>query len=260
MPLTFDMPLEELHNYLLNKALHPTTIPPTLEELLIEYAIAREALRLTMAQARTGWPPQPSTGQPDIRWNMVLGAGRTLTHALHRHHAAMIMLDALEPWGVTTLALDQHHLLNMLGAIAIAQPIAAVELTARNFLLNLGTVVAPIGYSSRGQTALSLKIEFANGNLHEMDIPYGEIQVVDLPPDQKASLEIQPARHLDIGVGQPGRSAVAEVEGGVLGLIIDARGRPLRLPRNDEQRQQLLVQWANSLASPIQFTMPTMDG
>lgn len=258
--LPFDIPLEELHNHLLNKALHPTTIPPTLEELMIEYAIAREALRVTMAQARTGWPLQPSTGQSDIRWNMVIGAGRTLTHALHRHHAAMIMLDALEPWGVTFLALDQHHLLNMLGAIAVAQPIAAVELTSRNFLLNLGTVVAPTGYSPRGQTALSLKIEFANGDIHEMDIPFGEMQAVDLPPGQKASLEIRPARHLDIGVGQPGRSAVAEVEGGVLGIIIDARGRPLRLPRNDEQRQQQLVQWANSLASPTQLTIPTMDG
>jgi uncharacterized protein (TIGR01319 family) len=251
--LPFDMPLEDLHNQLLNKALHPTSIPTTLEDLMIEYAVAREALRVTMAQARTGWPQHPITGQSDIRWNMVIGAGQTLTHALHRHHAAMIMLDALEPWGVTTLALDHNHLLNKLGAIAVVQPVAAVEITTRNFLLNLGTVVAPTGYGSDGQTALGVKIEFADGAVQELDIPFGEIQVIDLPPDQKATLEIRPARHLDIGIGQPGRSAVAEVEGGVLGIIIDARGRPLRLPRNDEQRQAKLRQWINSMAGEHQL-------
>lgn len=251
--LPFDMPSDDLRNHLLNKALYPNSIPTTPEDLMIEYAIAREALRVTMAQARTGWPLQPSTGRPDIRWNLVIGAGRTLTHALHRHHAAMIMLDALEPWGVTTLALDQHHLLNMLGAIATAQPVAAVEVITPDLLLNLGTVVAPTGYGTSGRTALSLKIEFANGNIQEKDIPFGDIQMIDLPPGQKATLEIRPARHLDIGVGQPGRSAVAEVEGGVLGLIIDTRGRPLRLPGNNEQRQTKLIQWADSLAGQNQL-------
>jgi hypothetical protein len=226
---------------------------------MIEYAIAREALRVTMAQARTGWPPEPSTGRPDIRWNMVIGAGSTLTHALHRHHAAMILLDALEPWGVTTLLLDQHHLFNMLGAIAAAQPVAAVEVITPDLLLNLGTVVAPTGYGTGGKTALSLKIDAANGDTHEMDIPFGNLQVIDLPPGQKATLEIRPARHLDIGVGQPGRSAVAEVEGGVLGLIIDARGRPLRLPGNKEQRQAKLIQWADSLAGQQQLFNREME-
>jgi hypothetical protein len=226
---------------------------------MIEYAIAREALRVTIAQARTGWPQNPSTGQPDTRWNMVIGAGRPLTHALYRHHAAMIMLDALEPWGVTTLALDQHHLLNMLGAIAVVQPIAAVEVITHDFLLNLGTVVAPTGYSSGGQTALNLRVEFAEGRIQEMEIPFGEIEVIDLPPGQKAMLEIRPARHLDIGVGQPGRSAVAEVEGGILGIIIDARGRPLRLPKNNQQRQAKLIQWADSLAGQHQILNRELD-
>jgi hypothetical protein len=246
--LPFDIHPQDLHNQLLNKALHPTTIPASPEDLMIEYAIAREALRTTVTQARAGWPLQPSTGQADIQWNMIIGAGRTLTHALHRHHVAMIILDALEPWGVTSLALDQYDLFNMLGAIAAVQPIAAVEITSQDFLLNLGTIVAPTGHSSSGKIAFSLKMESANGDIREIEIPFGEIQVVDLPPGQKATLEIRPARHLDIGIGQPGRSAVAEVEGGILGVIIDARGRPLRLPRDDKQRQAKLAHWTNSLA------------
>jgi len=37
-----------------------------------------------------------------------------------------VLLDGLEPWGVTSLALDVAGLATMLGAIATIQPIAAV--------------------------------------------------------------------------------------------------------------------------------------
>jgi len=60
-------------------------------------------------------------------------------------------------------------------------------------------------------------------------------------------LEIRPARHFDIGLGQPGRGALAEVEGGILGIIIDARGRPLRLPKDETQRQAHIRQWLEEL-------------
>ncbi len=41
---------EELRNRIGNKMIRPTTIPQTLEELKIEQAIAREALRLAFIQ------------------------------------------------------------------------------------------------------------------------------------------------------------------------------------------------------------------
>ena len=40
----------ELRNRIKNKMIRPTTIPQTLEELVIEQAIAREALRLAFEQ------------------------------------------------------------------------------------------------------------------------------------------------------------------------------------------------------------------
>ncbi len=249
--LPFDIEATVLHGHLLNKSLHPGTIPTTYEELMIEYALAREALRLTVARSRTGWPPHPATGQPDLPWNMLVGAGQTLTRAPSPHYAAMILLDAVEPWGVTTLALDHHHLLNKLGVVAAVDPVAAVEVTEDDFLLNLGTLIAPLGHGVVGQTALNLKIDTANGLSQELDVPYGALQVVPLPPGHTATVEMRPARYLDIGVGQPGRSVVAEVEGGILGLIIDARGRPLRLPRNHQQRQERLSWWEQRLAGQV---------
>ena len=91
----------------------------------------------------------------------------------------------------------------------------------------------------------------------EKEILFGDIELLPLPAGEKASLEIRPERHFDIGLGQPGRGAVAQVEGGLLGVIIDARGRPLRLPGDDLERQQQLQQWLNALgvnyATPVDY-------
>ena len=251
--LPFEMTPAELYNHLLNKSLHPASIPTMYEDLMIEYAVAREAIRLVMAQARPGWSGPSSGGRADIPWNLLIGAGRTLTHAPHPGHAAMILLDGLEPWGVTSLALDISGLTNLLGAVAAVQPVAAVEVGSRDAFLNLGTVIAPLGHGTPGKAALKLKMRAAASAGHaelppvELEVPYGAIELIELPPGQKAILEIRPARHFDIGLGQPGRGAVTEVEGGFLGIVIDARGRPLRLAEDDGQRYELLNQWFSKL-------------
>jgi hypothetical protein len=164
----------------------------------------------------------------------------------------MILLDGVEPWGVTSLALDISGTTSMLGSIAAVQPVAAVEIGARDTFLNLGTVIAPMGHGTPGKAALRVKLRAdASSSTEfepvEIEVPYGSIEVMELPSGQKATLEIRPTRHFDIGLGQPGRGAVTKVEGGVLGVIIDARGRPLRLPQDETVRQDWLEQWMSKL-------------
>ena len=48
----FDMDERELRNRIKNKMIRPTTIPQTLEELVFEQAVAREALRLAYRAAQ----------------------------------------------------------------------------------------------------------------------------------------------------------------------------------------------------------------
>lgn len=245
--LPFDIPPTELTNRLLNKTLHPTTIPETEEEVLIEQAVAREALRLVMAQVREGWSFQPGLGAEPLHWNLMIGAGSTLTKAPQHGYAVLTLLDGLEPWGVTGLALDSAGLATMLGSLAIVQPVAAVEVAARHAFVNLGTVIAPAGHGQPGKTALKFKVNYANGQYTEAAIPYGALHVIPLPVGEKATLEIRPAHYFDIGLGQPGRGALIEVEGGVMGVIVDARGRPLKLPADETQRQTQLRQWLSQV-------------
>jgi hypothetical protein len=237
--LPFEISPEELYDQLLNKTIHPTTLPSSAEDLLIEQAVAREALRLAASQTR-----QKGTM---LQWNLMIGAGRTLTGSPHAAQAALVMIDGLEPCGVTSMALDKNGLVNMLGAIAVVDPVAAVKIAAQDAFLNLGTVVAPAGHGTLGKPAVKIKLTYENDEIYEKEIVYGDIEMIDLPLGQKAKLEVRPARHFDIGLGQPGRGAVAEVEGGVLGVVIDARGRPLRLAVDDVERQEQLQQWLSGL-------------
>jgi hypothetical protein len=237
--LPFGLSPEELYNILLNKSLHPTTIPSTYQDLIIEHAVAREALRFTANQTQ-GLPP-------DTQWNLIVGAGKTLTGTPQAAQAALILVDAFEPWGVTSLVLDKYSIVNMLGLIAAAEPTAAAQIVAKDTFLNLGTVIAPAGHRSAGKPVMKIKLDLPGGETIEKEFLYGTVDAIPLAPGQKATLEIHPARHFDIGLGQPGRGAVAEVEGGALGIIIDARGRPLRLPKDGIQRQEQLQQWLTSL-------------
>ena len=51
--MPFEVDEGELRNRFKNKMIRPTTIPQTLEELRIEQAVAREALRLAFEQHKT---------------------------------------------------------------------------------------------------------------------------------------------------------------------------------------------------------------
>jgi hypothetical protein len=55
-------------------------------------------------------------------------------------------------------------------------------------------------------------------------------------------LELRPTRRFDVGLG-PGKGGKRRINGGLAGLIIDARGRPLRLANEPEERHVQTRQW-----------------
>src|SRR5207253_1332085 len=82
-----------------------------------------------------------------------------------------------------------------------------------------------------------------------LSIP-GSIGRLALPVGQKGQLTLRPAGGVRIGrnaAGSEVTSDIAAISGSALGVIIDARGRPLRLPDDPLARQQLLWDWLVSL-------------
>ncbi len=243
--LPFQMDPGEAHNRIVNKGLRPMTIPDTEEDLLLEQAAARAAIALTLERARSRWigaqAPLYAGLVPPV--DLVIGRGAVLTEAPKAGQAALILLDGLQPTGVCTLALDQASLLPQLGALASVHPVAAAQALARDGLFRLGTAIALTGTGKEGSVALKLKVEYDDGRTLRVEVPYGSLEVIPLVTGKRAVVEMRPSSRFDVGLGSRGRGATTEVDGGAVGIIVDARGRPLALPREGEKRRAKIQEW-----------------
>jgi hypothetical protein len=241
--LPFELQPGELEAFVLDKELRPSTIPPDGRELLIEQALAREIVRSIVKLARPGWSRLAPRGRgpAPVLFERIIGAGCVIAQATRPGQAALLLLDALEPTGVFELLLDVYGLLPGLGAAATVYPLSTVQVIEHKGLLSLGTVVVPTGVARPGETILSLKMSYEMGGDLEVDVTAGTLEVLPLPPGQKATLKLQPRRGIDIGRV---RKSIP-VEGGALGLVVDARGRPLarHLPSDPEMRRERIQQW-----------------
>jgi hypothetical protein len=155
-----------------------------------------------------------------------------------------MVLDGLQPVGVTTLILDQNHLAAALGAAAATNPVLTIQVLDSNAFLHLGTVISPVGKARAGTPILRLKVTYPSGEIAELEINQGDFRVLPLPYGQSASVQLQPLQRFDIGMGAPGRGGLLRrVVGGVFGIIVDARGRPLKLPADTSSRYELYKEW-----------------
>jgi hypothetical protein len=241
----------EIRNLLHNKTIRYRTVPQTPQELLIEQAVTREMLRLTVGNLAPHWPQGASRLYPDLlpKFHLIVGGGGALINTPNYGQAALMLLDALQPIGVAGLALDKVRMMAPLSAVAMVNPAAAAQLMERDALLNLGTVVAPAGTAREGETALTLRIEYEDGRQLDVEVPYGTLEVIPLPAAQTANLELRPTRRFDVGLGTRGQAGTTKVEGGLLGIIIDARGRPLLTAQDPEQQRERMQRWLWDMGS-----------
>lgn len=264
--LPFRMAERQLRNRIKNKMIRPTTIPQTLEELIVEQAVAREALRLAFEQHKSlavglkGVQQQRTISDAFsqtetggtlvdmISLDMIIGSGGVLSHAPRRSQAAIMMLDAFLPEGATRLAVDSIFMMPQLGVLAQVNRDAAMQVFRRDCLINLGTCIAPVGKGSEGKSCIDIEASMPDGSTLQKEISFGQMLVIPLPDGQRAKLDLRPRSGFDVGEGS-GKSMELEVSGGVVGIIVDARGRPLQLPQDDDQRMRKLQEWAAALST-----------
>ena len=260
----FDIEEGDLRNRIKNKMIRPTTIPQTLQELILEQAIAREALRLAFEQHKqlavelrgvqqqrtiSEAFDQAESGQTLVNMfslDMLVGSGGVLSHAPRRQQAMLMMIDAFQPEGITHLAVDSIFMMPQLGVLAQVNPEAATQVFERDCLIHLGTAIAPIGVGKTGEACLSVEISTDGKPSIAEDVPYGELRLYPLSLGEKASLKLHPSRRFDVGAGS-GNMVEAEAMGGVVGLVIDTRGRPLEIPTDTAQRVAQLTEWQTAL-------------
>jgi hypothetical protein len=154
-------------------------------------------------------------------------------------------MDGFQPEGVTQLAQDSVFMMPHLGVLSTVHPKAAMEIFEKDCLIRLGTCVAPRGIMKNNGNALKFKVDHQEGVV-EGDVPFGSIKVIPLNPNGTAKISLIPAKDLDVGTG-PGRHLETTVEGGVVGLIFDCRGRPIQIPEDQASRREKLLSWFQAL-------------
>lgn len=239
----------ELRNFIHYKTVAPHTVPADLDDLHREFALARQAMRGVLKRARAQWPASAPGPRADLMpWcDLIIGGGAVLGHAPSAGAAALLLLDGLEPTGITNLALDRHHLLASLGAVAYVNPLAATQVLERDALLDLGMAISVVGSAREGDTVCDATLVNDAGVETKRSIKYGSLEVLHLPLGRTGKLSLRPRAGMDIGKG-PGRGWKSDVIGSVVGIIIDARGRPLALPTSSVERAEKLQAWLSRLA------------
>ena len=233
--------------------IRPTTIPQTLEALVFEQAVAREALRLAYIQHREfattlkGVQQQRTVGDTfaqqqsgqsivdNMRLDLLVASGGVLSHAPRMQQTAALLIDAFEPEGVTELAKDSIFMMPHLGVLASVHPQAALEVFEKDCLITLGTCIAAKGLGKPGKACFTYHISGATLN-ERGELPFGEVRLFPLGEGETATVIIEPAKGFDVGAG-PKKRIECEVKGGTVGLFLDARGRPLMSPEDDDVRQ-----------------------
>ena len=258
VPFTIDE--QTLRNRIKNKMVRPTTIPQSLHELQIEHAIAREALRLALIHHKslaTGLKgvqqertisdvfEQRTSGKTLIdllKLDLIVGSGGILSHAPRRIQSMLMMVDAYEPLGVTTLSVDSIFMMPHLGVLSTVNEQAATDVFVRDCMVYLGTCIAPIGQGKDGERCADYEVALPDGRIEKGTLAFGDLKLFSLTRDQQATVTLQPSKQVDLGVG-PGQSFTRTVKGGVVGLMLDGRGRPLQLPTDQAARVAMLTRW-----------------
>jgi hypothetical protein len=267
----FDIDRKELTNRIGNKMIRPTTVPQSLEELFIEQAIAREALRLSFKQhkefavglkgiqkERTISDAFDQSGSGESLVNMMdldllVGSGGVLSHAPRREQSAKMLIDSFMPEGITQLAVDSIFMMPQLGVLAnidkedIGEEArnAALEVFHKDCLIRLGTCLAPIGDVNTGTVVLNVKLKFSDKTTIEKDVKRNELYRISAIYEP-IEAELTPHKKMDIGSG-PGVPISTTIYGGLVGIVLDGRDRPISIPADAQERLSHLNDWSNAL-------------
>ncbi|RRR78240.1 MAG: hypothetical protein EI684_00585 [Candidatus Viridilinea halotolerans] len=244
-------PIEDsvLTERLLNKLLRPQLLPASREAIYLTHALACEALRATYAAS------SEVAAVGDFDW--LLAAGGVLAHSPHHGLALLTLLNGIEPTGesdhpVVDVFLDTLGLLHTGGALAGLDAEAAITMLDRDMLRSvpLASVVTLLGAGKPGEVAAQVELSAVKGKTQQVNVVHGEIVCLPLAQGQYGQLRITPAAGVRVGTAAPGEvlaSPGADMAGSALGLVIDARGRPLRLPEAAAARYALLWRWLVAL-------------
>ncbi len=260
--LPFDIEEIELTNRIANKMIRPTTIPQSLEELIIEQALAREALDLSFQQHKqfavslkgvqqertiSEAFEQSSSGKTLVdmkELDLIVGSGGVLSHAPRRNQSFMMMVDSFRPEGITQIAVDSIFMMPQLGVLSSIHEAAALEVFDRDCLIRLGTSINPI-FSKAPKNDKLFDYEYSyEGKDFSGSIKLNEVDLLPIPYS-KLNISLNPSPGVDLGNGV-GQKVQSEIWGGEVGILLDGRFKDEK-GNIISRDKQLLLDWYNKI-------------
>jgi len=157
------------------------------------------------------------------------------------------MMDAYLPEGVTELSVDSIFMMPQLGVLSKVHPEAATQVFLKDCLIRLGTCVAPVGRAKEGKTVLKANVKMPDGKALDLNLKYGDLKVIPLEVGKEAELDLHPAGGIDVGEGKK-KPLKRKIQGGVVGIIFDCRGRqPFEVPKDKNKRIEKLQTWIDAM-------------
>jgi hypothetical protein len=213
----------------------PSTLPQTPEELSAIQAAARLQLAAIAEESVSG------------SLDLLIGAGRTIGAAPHPSQAARMLLDGIRPIGVTQLAIDAAAVLGPLGSLPDDEIREGLSLLGEDLLVPLGTAVVCRG-GEPGRVAMRVTVHRSGWPTQApMELRSGQLQVVPLSRGQEAEITVELMDNVSLGAPRRAPRIQANATGGAVGLILDARGAPIALPRRGDDRREVLAGWRDTL-------------
>jgi hypothetical protein len=226
------------HAALLNQSIRPWTTPAGAVELAALNAAGRYALSFSAQMWRAGNAP------PLSEVDLLLLGGAPPARGGKPGATILMALDALGLSGIFSIAADTVGLAPALGALARINPQAAAQALESDCLSTLGTAFVPnIPARMTQGPAMKIQVEPARGGQLQAQVDVGSLELIPLGQGEKAQVEIRPQFGVNFGPAFRGGVFRREVQGGTVGLIVDARGRPLPLPESIERHRELVQEW-----------------
>lgn len=240
--LPLHVPDDVVRDYLWQKTLYPASLPANQEGLAIEQALARQALRMAMQQFTSKYP-----GLANQLYDPIFASGAAISQAANPIQTLLILMDGLQPAGITTLVLDQNGVTPTLGAVAEFSPLLPVQVFDSGAYLRLCTIVAPLTGARYGTPILEARLEFEGGGEERRQVRKGELVSLPVEQGQVAILHLKSLHGTLIDPHSTKNSFKYKIHGGACRAVIDGRGRPLALPPDASRRRDLLKKWSMAL-------------
>ena len=224
--LPFEVKISEIQNYFANKKLYPQIIPTTKREIRLEQAAARVRVKSLIVNRKSSIDGE----------NYIIASGGVFSKAPRPSYAILTLLDALQPHGLLNILLDQKQMLPALATLAFYNEAEAQKILDQDPFTFLGTT-----FSIPEDVFLQIDVGLAEPQ--ELQIDSGELVVFPLDRGKVVKVRFK----------TKSQKGEFEAEGGPAGLIIDARGRPLELPKSESERRRVLTEWEEASCSAPLF-------